>query len=151
MRRLQIVGMCLTVGAVLLLADSALAQGTDFGPYPTLSPWFNLYQKNNGPLDNYHMFVRPRIDLNDSLQRHQAAIQRNSAGLNSLDQDLTQLQEHASGVRPTGSASVFMNYSHYYGRGGAGGETRGPAVQRDTWTPQPASSGRSMGSMGSMH
>jgi hypothetical protein len=148
MTRLQILGMCLTLGAALSLADSAQAQGNDFGPYPTLSPWFNLYQKNNGPLDNYHMFVRPRINLNDDLQQHQAAIRRNSAGLNSLDQDLTQLQEHASGMRPTGAASVFMNYSHYYNaQGSAGGATRGPAVQRDTWAPQPASAASSMGSM----
>jgi hypothetical protein len=144
MTRLRIVQTCLTVGVVLALAQSAHAQGTDFGPYPTLSPWFNLYQKNNGPLDNYHMFVRPRIDLNDSLQQHQAAIRRNSAGLNSVDQDLTQLQEHASGVRPTGTASVFMNYSHYYSA--QGGAARGPTVQRDAWTPPSGSTGRPNGS-----
>ncbi len=147
MTRLQTVVASLTVGAVLSIAQVTHAQGqaTDFGSRPTLSPWFGLYQKNGGPIDNYHTFVRPRVDLNDTLQRQQADIQRNEAGVNSLGQDMTQLQEEHAGVRPTGSATEYvryMNYSHYYPTA-KGAHTAGPPTnRRGTWKPPPASSGR---------
>jgi hypothetical protein len=149
MTRLQVVAAFLTVGAVLSIAHLAQAQGqaTDFGNRPTLSPWFGLYQKNGGPIDNYHTFVRPRIDLNDTLQRQQAGIQRNQAGINSLGQDMTQLQEEHAGIRPTGSASVFMNYSHYYPTAQGGHAAQGPAAHRRSSTRPPASSGGAKPSM----
>ena len=136
----------LTVCTVLSIACSAHAQATSQNYKPTFSPWFGLYQRNSGPLDNYHTFVRPQIDLQDTIQRQRAAIQRNSAGINSLDQDMTDLHEHGT-VRPTGTGSVFMDYSHFYplGRGG-GHSTQAPTAQGRSWSPQPPSSGRAMGS-----
>ena len=69
------------------------------------------------------MFVQPQLQLNDVLQRQQAAIGYNYAGMNSLGREMTMTQEHL-GVRPTGSASVFMYYSHYYPMAGAAGQRR---------------------------
>ena len=153
MTRLQAVAAFLTVGAVLSTTHLAQAQGqaTDFGSRPTLSPWFGLYQKNGGPIDNYHTFVRPRIDLNDTLQRQQAGIQRNEAGVNSLGQEMTQMQEEHAGIRPTGSASGFMNYSHFYPAAKGGHAAQAPGARRGSWTPPPASSGRGSASTAGGH
>jgi hypothetical protein len=140
----QICGAVLGVGAFFCLAAVAQAQPTNFGPRPTMSPWFSLYRKDGGPLDNYHTFVRPQLELNDTLQQQQMAIQRNSVGLDTLDQQVGQFKEQGRVVRPTGTASVFMNYSHYYPlQGNAGGVTQGPAVAapRSAWAPHPASTG----------
>ena len=101
MTRSRLTWVLLTVGAALSVAGSAHAQAVGSLYSPTLSPWFGLYQKNGGPVDNYHNFVLPQLQLQDTLQRQQAAIQRNDAGLNSLDQDVTQLHDHG-GVRPLG-------------------------------------------------
>jgi hypothetical protein len=111
MRRLATGWVILAVGAVLLGTSSAPAQVLLPGNRPALSPWFNLYQRRGGPLDNYHMFVRPQIELSNTLQRQQANIQNNNTGVAALDQEVTQLR---GPVRPTGTASVFMYYSHYY-------------------------------------
>jgi hypothetical protein len=104
--------------AILLLAASSLhAQVPAPGDRPALSPWFGLYQRNSGPLDNYHTFVQPRIELNNTLQRHQAAIQRNNEGVVSLGHELGDQRQ----LHPTGTGSVFMDYSHYYpSLGGSG-------------------------------
>jgi hypothetical protein len=105
------------------------------GPRPVLSPWFGLYQRNGGPLDNYHTFVRPKIAINDTFQQQQSAIQHNNAGINSLGQDVLQLQEPGT-VRPTGTASVFMNYSHYYPTHARGGQAlHNQAIQRPPTRP----------------
>ncbi|MCE5268552.1 MAG: hypothetical protein LLG00_11770 [Planctomycetaceae bacterium] len=129
-------------GVILSAASMAHAQAQPGDPAsrPALSPWFGLYQKNGGPLDNYHMFVRPRFQLNNTLRQQQDAIQSNNAGIRSLDQEMTSTQERM-GIRPTGSASVFMNYSHYYPGPGQslgnqsvnlGGNHRRAAVSRST-------------------
>jgi hypothetical protein len=118
----------LTLSVVLSVACSVQAQTGDLGQSPTFSPWFGLYQRNGGPLDNYHTFVRPKIELANTLQGQQAAIQRNTAGINSLGQDVQQLQEPGT-VRPTGTGSVFMNYSHYYGT-----QATGPQVVQHSTT-----------------
>jgi len=125
-------------------ANPASAQSSDFGPRPTFSPWFGLYQRNGGPLDNYHTFVRPRMSLNNSLMRQQADIQRNYLGISSLNRNVDQIREGE--VRPTGTGSVYFNYSHYYPMNGQGSRSSAPASSR-SWRPQPASSGRAMASM----
>ncbi len=127
MTRLRTGWMLLTIGAILSLASLAQAQGMypgqGFSPWSSspISPWMSLSQRNGGPVDNYHMFVQPQLQLNDVLQRQQAAIGYNYAGMNSLGREMTMTQEHL-GVRPTGSASVFMYYSHYYPMAGAAGQ-----------------------------
>jgi hypothetical protein len=146
MMRRQLSWAFCAVCAVLSAACSAHAQATSQNYKPTLSPWFGLYQQNSGPLDNYHTFVRPQIELQNTIQRQRTAIQRNSAGIRSLDQDMTDLHEHGT-VRPTGTGSVFMDYSHFYPQGKAGGRsTQTPTARGRSWSPQPPSSGRTMAS-----
>jgi hypothetical protein len=124
----------------LFAPSSSHAQVLAPGNRPPLSPWFGLYQRNGGPLDNYHTFVQPRIQLDNTLQRHHAAIQRNSAGVASLGHDLSQFEEQ--GVRPTGTGSVFMDYSHYYPGRGGGRSVQSAAHVRRIKPMQDASSGR---------
>ncbi|MEN6457944.1 MAG: hypothetical protein ABFC63_03375 [Thermoguttaceae bacterium] len=143
----------LAAGVVLSLVQVAGAQMPgDPANRPTLSPWFGLYQKNGGPLDNYHMFVRPRLQLNNTLRQQQDAIGRNDAGIHTLDQEMTRYQEQA-GVRPTGSSSVFMYYSHYYPRGQAVSGWASPAAsaasgQRHWLAPRSSSLGHGIPTTG---
>jgi hypothetical protein len=124
---------------LVALTGLAQAQSLDLGQRPTLSPWFGLYQRNSGPLDNYHMIVRPQIAVNDAIQRQQADIQRNTAGINYLGGEMMRPQVQGL-MAPTGTASVFMNYSHYYYSGQATGGRVGvrPLTNFRTWTPPPA-------------
>jgi hypothetical protein len=103
--------------AVLAAARPAAAQGLYRPATPTMSPWFNLYNKNTGPLDNYHQYVRPEFDLQSTLRQNDARLRFQGAGLQALGAEAAQGGQQG-GVRPTGSASVFMSYSHYYPSGG---------------------------------
>ncbi len=90
---------------------------------PRLSPWLNLFRREGGSLDNYHRFVRRDIQLRDTLKRQQYGLQRQATAINSLGNQFLQAQQNAA-VRPTGTGSVFMNYSHYYPQGRAMGGGR---------------------------
>jgi hypothetical protein len=147
MMRLRLDWALLTVGVVLAYASLAQGQGGEPASRPMLSPWFSLYQKNGGLLDNYHMFVRPRFQVNNALQQQQDAIQRNDSGIHSLGQEMTRVQEQAL-VRPTGSGSVFMSYSHYYPSQGSGGQSATSQGGQRRWAvSRPGSPTRAMPSV----
>ena len=121
MNWLRLVLVFLAVSVVLTCVRPARAQGfgSRYRPsMPTLSPYFNLYRRDSGPLGNYHTFVRPQQQLRRELQQQSTSIQRQNASLRSLGQQVSRL-ERPSSVRPTGTGSVFMNYSHYYPSGGS--------------------------------
>ncbi len=82
---------------------------------PPLSPWLNLYQKQGGPVDNYHMFVQPQLQLNDALQTQQYGVQRNAASVAALGERL-QSQMQASNAPPeqTGAGAGFYNHRVYF-------------------------------------
>jgi hypothetical protein len=128
MARRSAICATLTLGILLLAASSSYAQVLAPGNRPTFSPWFGLYQRNGGPLDNYHTFVQPRIELDNTLQRHQAAIHRNNEGVASLNRELSQFGEQTQ-MHPTGTGSVFMDYSHYYPSLGGSGPTTPNAIR----------------------
>jgi len=112
---------CLLIAAAIgqlgVWAQTALAQGAAGGRYPmrspVLSPWLQLFQRNAGPLDNYHTFVRPQMELLGTLQRQGIRLQQQGAGILRLDDELSQWENRRMS-RPTGTGSVFMDYSHYY-------------------------------------
>ena len=131
-----------TVLGVALLAwvistDSAPGQSASrFQPSsPTLSPWLNLYQDSQGPLDNYHSYVRPQMELRDTLSQQRTINQTTS-------QDLRTLRDSAAGpskdprVRATGTRAGYMSYSHYYYRDISPPE--GGSSGRHAWSPPPA-------------
>jgi hypothetical protein len=142
-----------SVCAVMVLVTGwtrPVAAQTRDNPYiPTLSPWLNLYQRNTGPLDPYHQYVRPEIQLRDALRQQDNRLRSQSANIQILGQEVSQMGQ--AGVRTTGTGSVFMNYSHFYptGQGATivvGGRTaqtpRAPAQLRVPGTQAPRASSR---------
>ena len=119
---------------------------------PTFSPWLNLYQRGGqgGPLDPYHQFVRPELDLRETLRQQGITNQRQGDEVSSLDQQVTQMEaDRLATIRPTGAGSVFMNYSHFYpGSGATGQMSRAPSQSSHAWSPKPAKSAESMRSGG---
>lgn len=149
MRRLSLISIMLIAAFILSHGTPAAAQG--YRPAkPTLSPWLNLYEKRGGPLDPYHQFVRPELQLQDTLRQQNLTNQRQSAEVSALGRQVTQMEEdRLAPIRPTGSASVFMSYSHYYYAQGAAGRAPQTAPQaKRAWSPKPAGSRQSMGSVG---
>lgn len=115
MKSVPVVVAFLVAGVFLYSASPAGAQR--YRPSsPTLSPWLDLSRTDTGILDSYHDFVRPRQRLRSTLDRHSFGLQQHSANFRALGRQMN-VWERASGVRPTGAASTFMNYSHYYPRG----------------------------------
>lgn len=114
---LRFVATVAMAGALSVAAQASLGQSP--GPvrvepfYPTFSPWLRLYQHNPGPLDNYNSYVRPELQLRERIQRINAISAHQAAGMSDLQGQLEGLHNDAA-VRPTGTGSVFMNYSHYY-------------------------------------
>ncbi len=135
MKRWPFVVSILIASLLVVSARPALAQygfsprpGSSYGSFgrglgrPRVSPWMNLYRGEAGPIDNYHGFVRPEMRLRDTLRRQQMGMRRQAAAIGSLGAEFARSRT-ATGVRPTGTGSVFMNYSHYY-------QFRSPARRR---------------------
>jgi len=115
---LRFLAVAAVAGLIALGGQKAFAQAG--GPvryepqlYPPLSPWLKLYSRQAGPLDNYHSFVRPELQLRETLRRQALLIDQQSAGMSDLRNEVTGLQTGRP-VRPTGAGAVFMGYSHYY-------------------------------------
>ena len=116
MPRLAVIACTLT----LLLISSASAWGqrparpsryeSAYGP--TLSPYLQLSRPPNGILNNYHNFVRPRVQLRSTLQRQKQQISRLKRNVSRNTRATSRVR--SSGVAPTGAHSSYDNYSHYY-------------------------------------
>ncbi len=114
MKRIPLVAALFVMGVVFFLPQSSLAQRARYGfSRPPMSDWLNLERRDTGLLDSYNANVRPQQQLRQTLNRQQAAIQRQNAGMRSLGQRLSAF-ERPQRVRATGTGSTFMNYSHYY-------------------------------------
>ncbi len=96
----------LVSGVLAISAFPAAAQEPSYATPPPLSPWLSLYRHDAGPMDPYHSFVRPELELRESMRKQDARI-------HSLGEEVTRYEE-TGGVPPTGSGSVFMSYSHFY-------------------------------------
>jgi hypothetical protein len=123
-------------------ASSAFGQ-TSYRPYKsTISPWMNLFQRNPGPLDNYHSYVQPQLQLQQTINQQNAELQQQSTRLQSLaSKELVQGHDQ---VHPTGTGGVFMEYSHYFQTHAKQGSNVGHAQQRSRSHVPSATSGMSM-------
>jgi len=145
MNRLQIPLASLIACILLLSVEPADAQRPRNIPRrPTLSRYFDLYRRDPGPLGPYHSDFRPRQEFRRAVQQQNAGLQRQRANIRSLDRRMTLFERPPATVRPTGTGSVFMNYSHYYNLRGLSGSSGG----RRSWSPPPAQS-RGYGGYGS--
>jgi hypothetical protein len=103
-----------------------------YQPSPALSPWLGLYQRQGGPVDNYHMYVQPQLQLGSALQSQQMGIQGNTAAVNAMgDRFVSQSEAAYAAPIPTGVAASFFTQGAYFNtyRGGMGavGGTPGTA------------------------
>ena len=80
---------------------------------PTFSPYFGLFRQDSGILPNYYTFVRPEQQLRETFRRGDATVRRQGAAIDSLERQVS-VFERETMARPTGTGSVFMDYSHYY-------------------------------------
>ncbi len=111
MKRLPL-ALALLVAGVVFTSDSV--SYAQYRPArPTLNPWLHGARRNDGLLPDYHTFVRPRQQLHRTLQRQNTEIRSLQRGLVGMDRALME-GKRATSARPTGTGSVFMNYSHYY-------------------------------------
>jgi hypothetical protein len=80
---------------------------------PTISPYLNLTRRGGSTASNYYNLVRPQNQFYQSLQQIQQDVGANT-------QDLTTLQQTATGLPPTGHVAGFFTQSAYFmtfGRG----------------------------------
>ena len=93
-----------------------------------MSPWFNLYNKQGGPVDNYNMYVRPEFQLRNTLQTQQSNIQQQAAGSSALGQQVSQLEADRQAIQPTGAPAGFMNHGRFFGVQATTGQVSGLAA-----------------------
>ena len=104
---------------------------------PAIPAWMGLWQKNTGAVDNYHAFVLPQMQLNQTLQNAKRRPESPGTGLQNLnsESDTTAMEPVDDYAHRTGA--TYMAYSHYYGGGPADvGVARWPRqVARKTSSP----------------
>jgi hypothetical protein len=82
---------------------------------PPLSPYLLFSRRPTGIYDNYHAFVRPRIDMRTALRVQDQQIGYLNRNLAVVERDVRTLSTvRESAVAPTGVGSAYMNYSHFY-------------------------------------
>jgi hypothetical protein len=120
--------MVLAAAAGLMAAGQAQAQTpgqTGQRPFettyrrPTVSPYLQLQQQGMNPLQNqniYQTMVQPQVQQ----QQQQIQMLQQQRQLNRVQGQVKQIQQSSQArqidetIRPTGHASTYMNYSHYY-------------------------------------
>ena len=127
--RLSLICLLVVLGA-LGSTRSAFAQPHYYPDHGPISPWMNMFQRSPGPLDNYHTFVQPQLQLQNTLGQQNTALQQQSTTLQQQGKTIRLLGHQIDNpqeapVRPTGTSGAFMNYSHYYPMNGGGGGGRG--------------------------
>jgi hypothetical protein len=114
---------------------------------PTLSPYFELFRGSDsgGPLGPYHSDFRPRRRVRRAIEEGRAGLRHTGRTIRSLDRRMSLAERPPEMVRPTGTSSVFMNYSHYYQLRGSSGSSGA----RRSWSPPPARGRGGYGGYGS--
>ena len=125
---------CLTVAFLILICGltEAQAQRTpNFNRRPAFSPLINLFNNNQGGINNYFQFVRPQLEQARFNQRQQAQNQllqqqlmNPALGGGGLQPGFIQPGMAGGGLlRPAGGGLIqptthatYFNYSHFYGR-----------------------------------
>jgi ABC-type sugar transport system substrate-binding protein len=125
-QRLSAMTVALVLGGLMWVSHSH-AQGPGSKPFestyrrPNVSPYMQLQQQGLNPLQNqniYQTMVQPQVQQQqqqiEQLQqrRQMQQVQAQVANMNSPRG--RQLDES---IRPTGHASTYMNYSHFYPMG----------------------------------
>ena len=123
--RMWVVVAAMAAGGSLGMAGTAAAQGNGQLPFsnmysrPTVSPYLQLQQQGMNPLQNqniYQTMVQPQVQQ----QQQQIEMLQQRRQLGKVQGQVQQIQRSSQArqidesIRPTGHASTYMNYSHYY-------------------------------------
>ena len=105
------------------ISESNAQRIPSFNQRPAVSPYIQLFNNNQGGINNYFSFVRPqqqqqRFNQQQMMQNRmlqQQAFGGMGGGNFSMNQQTSGLLRptNAAGMQPTAPASYF-NYSHYY-------------------------------------
>lgn len=121
----------------ITLASESMAQRMsqrtpNYNRRPTVSPYINLFNNNQGGVNNYFSFVRPmqqqaRFNDQQAAQNRFLDRQVNQPFTNTTSggQQFGMLRQGSQGIGQPSSASTYFNYSHFYNlppmaNGGAG-------------------------------
>jgi hypothetical protein len=134
-RTILLTSVCFSALA-LLGADNADAQRRvpGFVNKPAISPYVNLFQGNNGGLNSYFSFVRPRMEMDAYVRQTN---QRQAMTRQYIDQEAQMIQNSLQSaledpglsLRPASNtarfrpAGGFMNYSTFFPQ-------QGPSARR---------------------
>lgn len=88
---------------------------------PAISPYNQLQQNTFNPLQNQNVYQQQVMPLVQQ-QQQQIELMDQSRRVNKIQNQVQQIQRSTTSrqvdetIRPTGHASTFMNYSHFYPR-----------------------------------
>jgi len=129
-----------TGGILVLFASACPAQPPAFSPpgatqpafisRPTISPYLNLTRRGGSTASNYYNLVRPQNQFYQSIQQIQQEVGANT-------QDLSALQQPATGLRPTGFVAGFVTQRSYFMTMGQGTAARPPQPMMSLGGGQP--------------
>jgi hypothetical protein len=81
---------------------------------PTVSPYLNLVDPARSPFTTpYHSLVRPLLEQEEATRRQQVQLQQVQQQLLQSEQRRTS-RDQPGGIRGTGHATFYQNYSHFY-------------------------------------
>lgn len=118
--------------AVLASSQTVLAQrrAPGYANRPTISPYVNLFQSNNGGMNSYFSYVRPQLQMNQFMQdvtrresQQAAAVQNQTRELertlvSTIEGTSKQLQlRQTPGSAYRKAPGQFMQYSTFYPQG----------------------------------
>jgi hypothetical protein len=99
-------------------APAALAEKpfSGYSPTPALSPYMNLYRRDNnfGTVNNYYSLVRPMLEQRAYNQRLQYEIGSLERATRSQSQAIQQLDQRTNYLYGIPSGGSFMNFQGYY-------------------------------------
>ncbi|MHB8901516.1 MAG: hypothetical protein ACYC6Y_22420 [Thermoguttaceae bacterium] len=84
-----------------------------YNPTPTLSPYLDYFRAPMGPLDSYHEYVRPRLELQRTLTQQDQQLRTQQREIRTLNSQWGEAQRTGT-IAPTGVRAGFFNYSHFY-------------------------------------
>lgn len=117
---------CLPLVALTLLvlaSNESFAQRVpNFNRRPTISPYVNLFNNNQGGVNNYFSFVRPiqrQQQFNQQQLRENRFLQRQlsqppQAQIPSGQLQSGMLRAGSQGIGQPSQAAGYFNYSHFY-------------------------------------
>jgi hypothetical protein len=105
--------LSMTAGALVLLLFAAPASAQRRAPVrrPTLSPYLNLLNRNNGVGFNYYQRVRPEVEFRNADRQLSSDVNTLQSRLNDLK---AQREELKQGLSTTGHVPRFMDLKGYF-------------------------------------